>query len=458
MKNGEAARSAMKQARARVIRTPAATRRRYARALACGAAAPFVLAIACATPALAASAAPGWRAIVLKGAAMPQLIGADENHLEVLAIHKGRAAPIPFQVDEVLPDGRYALPEGPEPLLDDSPGILDRDDEVAMMLSDLGDRAGKHDTLPVGALAIEALDSLSGARRWAYIAAVPAPRRSPVSYVRYQPAESRIDTASYRMTFRGDFPVALALKDDRGEPAPSLIDASEVRVTARVLMIFKLRLSGRGVTNRVLAWHAGPIRLIRRVSHSVKLVFGIRSPQVVSGESFYRDYAEDSFVARVRWVPRVFFGDARVRTWLNFVGIGGFTLSWPGMEAAPLRIGAGDSATLDAIQRDPPYAQWLALKGGGKIVIQTFMPSPDLDVIRPRLFYHCGGAAAPEASAVCTGPTQIGYLMTGWENLSAGTHRLKSTLLVVPGSADPHRLARELAAEPVVTVAPATPH
>ncbi|MFZ1119482.1 MAG: hypothetical protein WAN81_04545, partial [Candidatus Binataceae bacterium] len=94
-----------------------------------------------ASPALADPLKSNWRTIVLKGAAMPQLVGNPESHLEMLALHDGRLAPIPFQVDEVLPDGRYALSDGPAPLADDSPGILDRDDEIAMMLSDLGDRA-----------------------------------------------------------------------------------------------------------------------------------------------------------------------------------------------------------------------------------------------------------------------------------------------------------------------------
>jgi len=86
-------------------------------------------------------------------------------------------------------------------------------------------------------------------------------------------------------------------------------------MTARVLMFLNLRLNANGVSNRTLAWHRGPVRLIRRVSHSVKLVFGIESPRVLSEESFYREYAEDSFVARVLWLPRLFFG-GRTRTHL----------------------------------------------------------------------------------------------------------------------------------------------
>lgn len=405
------------------------------------------------------SASARWRAVVLKGAALPQLNGAEETHLEVLAIHGGRPEPIPFQVDEMLPDGRYALPDGPEPLADDSPGILDCDDEVAMMLSDLGERAGAaaRAGLPAGALEIEVLDLLTGARRWAYIAAVANPRLSAVHYVSYDAGEARVDGAGYRMTFRGDFPIALELKGASGETSPSLIEGSEVHVSAKVLTVFKLRISGEGVSNRVLAWHLGPIRLIRRVAHSVKLILGIKSPEVASSEIFYRDYAQDAFVARVLWLPRVLFGDVRVRTWLDFVGLRGFSLWWSGMNRSPLRLDQPDPALVDEIQRDPPHVSWLAMRGGGKTIIQTFTPSPDLDVIRLQLYY-CDGTSPSAASQGCAGATlHVGYLMTGWENLAAGTHRLNSLLLVLPDDADPSRLARELASEAVVSINPVSP-
>ena len=247
------------------------------------------------------------------------------------------------------------------------------------------------------------------------------------------------------MTFRGDFPIGLALRDGRGNLSPSLIEGSQVQVTALVLMLFKLRLSANGVANRVLAWHSGPIRLIRRVSHSVKLVFGIKSPPVLSEESLLpRVRAEDSFVARVLWVPRLFFSDVRVRTWLDFTGLNGFTLSWSGMERQPFEPGAGSAAATSKIRREPPEVKWLALRGGGKIVMQTFTPSPDLATLRRQLYY-CDGTAAgyipatsdysgsDDTGSDCTGGAlQIGYSMTGWENLAAGTHRVDSVLMVLP--------------------------
>jgi hypothetical protein len=165
----------------------------------------------------------------------------------------------------------------------------------------------------------------------------------------------------------------------------------------------------------------------------------------------------------VLWVPRLFFGDVRVRTWLDFTGLNGFTLAWSGMEQQPLEPGAGSAVATAEIQRDPPDVKWLALNGGGKIVMQTFTPSPDLATLRRRLYY-CDGTAAPDTSrrrssdyagSDCTGAAlQIGYSMTGWENLAAGTHRINSVLMILPDSVDADAVARELATQPAVSVRP----
>src|SRR5262249_44122754 len=97
----------------------------------------WLVAVLCASR---VSASPReWQPLILKGSQLSSLSGVDIGHLEVLAIHSGKAEPIPFQVDEVSPEGSYVLPEGPARM----PGNAVRrtfsaDDEIALMLSDLG--------------------------------------------------------------------------------------------------------------------------------------------------------------------------------------------------------------------------------------------------------------------------------------------------------------------------------
>jgi hypothetical protein len=94
-------------------------------------------------------------------------------------------------------------------------------------------------------------------------------------------------------------------------------------------------------------------------------------------------------------------------------------------------------------------------------VMQTFTPSRDFATLRRRLYY-CNGAAPVDASRQASsdcegGALQIGYLMTGWENLAPGTHRVNSVLMVLPDSAEPDAVARELEIAPVVNVRPMRP-
>ena len=72
---------------------------------------------------------------------MPQLCQRPLNQFEVLAMREGKLAPIPFQIDQINPDGNYVLPEGPATGPSTHPGVLDAKDEIVMMIADLGERA-----------------------------------------------------------------------------------------------------------------------------------------------------------------------------------------------------------------------------------------------------------------------------------------------------------------------------
>ncbi len=99
----------------------------------------------------AADASPRtWQPLILKGASLTQLLGQRIDRLEVLAVGHGKLEPIPFQVDQALPGGSLALGEEAEPSADDSSGVLERDDELVMMVSDLGECSINPDGLAPG--------------------------------------------------------------------------------------------------------------------------------------------------------------------------------------------------------------------------------------------------------------------------------------------------------------------
>lgn len=403
----------------------------------------------------AVSASPRtWQPITLKGGQFPALCGVAANRLEVIAIHGGAPGPIPFQVDEVLADGRYALPSGPRPTPERSPDVLDSRDEIVMMVSDFGDRATEPAALASGAFEIELHDPLGGPDRYAYLAAADHPRINPAKYVEYEPARDVIETEHYRLGLRNGIPIDYAVQSRMHSAAPNVLDRFKIRVSARVLKLFNFRVNEDAVENGLLAWRAGPIRIIRRLSHSVHVILGIRAPQVTNSDFFYRDSVENPFRIRFPWVPRLLFGDIRVRMDLDFTDLDGYALAWSGTSGAPLPIAQAAAS----LKGEPPHAEWIALNGAGRVVIQMIAPASDLALLDRRLYFHDDPATPDPPERVRGEHPGIGYAITGWENLSAGEHRLTSMLLTAEDRYDAGVLMREYQRPPAITVRPASVH
>ncbi|MGH8013562.1 MAG: hypothetical protein ACREQ4_13785 [Candidatus Binataceae bacterium] len=397
------------------------------------------------------ASARSWQPLILKGSELPQLLGAREDRFEMLAVHDGKLVPIPFQVDEVLPDGRYALPHGMDPVKDDRPGIFDRDDQIAVMLSDLGVRA-QSSALPKAALEIQVADPLGGPDRYAYIAAVDKPARSTVRYIHFDPARDTIKTSYYRIGMTGGWPTDFALRHGIEADPPNLIDRFKVRTTARILGLFSYHMNENDVRSTLLGWKVGPVRMIRRERHSVNIFLGVHSPGVHSQVFLYRNFMENPTKVNFPWIPRLIFTWLHVRVDVDYIGLHNFELSWQGMKEAPIAVGS-QSVAEKALEheRPGPQAKWVALRGDGRIMIQTLKPSPDLAIVHRYLYYRYSNTPDPPEKYPGQHPG-IGYMTTGWRNLSSGAHVVDSYFVIANGSYSPARFLKELATPPRVTV------
>ncbi len=393
-----------------------------------------------------------WQPLIIKGGQAPQLCKRPLNQFEVLAMRDGKLAAIPFQIDQINPDSKYVLPEGPQPVAPQHPGVLDAKDEIVMMIADLGERAKPEATLPPGAFEIAMSDPLGGPIRYAYIATDAHPILSPLHYVDYDAAKNSIDTDHYRFGYTRGVPSDYAPQSRKHEDGPNLLDRFKIRVRATVLKLFHFNLNEDKVDNRLLAWKVGPVRVVRLLTHSVRVVFGIRSPEVTNYDFFYRDCVENPFKVRFPWVPRVLFGDIKVRMDLDFTGLDGYAISWSRMHDGPLRI--GDPKLLKISQSDPPRVEWIALRGGGRMIIQTIAPTSDLQLLDRRLYFNDDPNIPDPPERVRGEHPGIGYAMTGWENLASGSHTLVSMLIDAPQDYDADVLLREYQAPPSVAIRP----
>ncbi len=231
-----------------------------------------------------------------------------------------------------------------------------------------------------------------------------------------------------------------------------MIDGFEVRLRARVLGLFDLSLTGNDIEGRALAYRTGPLRVVRRVAHRVRLWFRIRSPEVSTVEFFYRDFSEASFTVRVP--PHVLFRDIQGRLAMDFIDLRNFWLLCSGMEQSAVRIGEPE-AQHQSLEKPAPNADWVALRGDGRLMLQTFLPTPDLLQIKPQLYYRHGLPAWGTPRVDRIEHNVVGTVMTGWENLSRSAHRFDPVMISAPDSYNPDLLLKELSAPLLVTVRPA---
>lgn len=363
-----------------------------------------------------------WEPIVVPGSKLYPLVAAQDNQLEVLALHNHQLAPIPFQLDEVRSDGEFALSEGPHPLVSDHPNIFGLRDEVAMMFSDLGERVADTRLLPFKALEIEVTASPGAASRYAYIAAVDKPSHSSRQYVHYEPELQSVRTDDYGLTMKNELPDIFALERS-GTNSETIAHGFEASASARLLKLFPIGFSERDVKSEIVAYKLGPIRLIRKLRHRVSLGLGIDSPSVTRTDFFYRDSIDEPLIIHLPWIPRILFGDIRVRVDMVLQSTSGLTLSWSGVDGSNFRV---SDPALDMNVKAHPVANWLTLRDQDAALVGGFLPAPALDALTLQLYYRGpGGVLNSQADP------RIGYLLTGWEGLSKGPHRVDFTLIQV---------------------------
>jgi hypothetical protein len=396
-----------------------------------------------------------WQPVVIRGAEVPAMLGARENQIEVLAMRTGVPVPIPFQIDEVIPDGRFALTDGAEPLADDSPGVFDRDDQLVAMISDFGERAPTSASLTSGAIEISVTDPLGGPPRYAYAAVTANPRISTARYIDYSPDRQTFETDSYRLALTNELESDLAMQSARGSTAPNLIDRFKVRAVAKILRLFNFSLNEDEVEKRLVGWHAGPIRVVRSMAHRIRIALGIKAPEVASTDLFYRNLFEAPFLVKFPWVPRALLDDVRVRMDIDFASLDGYTLSWDGMDGAPVTMGVANERAQVAARIRDANVNWFAVRSDRSILIRALAPNPELAALTRRFYFNDDPNSGDAPERVIGEHPGVGFQTTGWERLARGPHSMDVMLAVLPAAYDPAKFHVELAHPVSISAAPA---
>ena len=211
--------------------------------------------------------------VVISGEKFPSLLGADTAYLGLFAFRDGRLAPIPFQIDEKLPNGEYVFTKGEKATQDPDPSF-DANDELVFMLFDAGERAGTINLAGVEkAYEIEISEPGKEGKAWAYFClfSKPAPR-SPKDYVQLKYIADKDSYLIVARNYKYSSPQQavyydyLAIKKPDGSYTPDLVDRLKIRGKVWILFgTIKVPFYfDKLVHSRITAWKDGAVRVIKR--------------------------------------------------------------------------------------------------------------------------------------------------------------------------------------------------
>jgi hypothetical protein len=377
---------------------------------------------------------------LVAGADLHCLLGVPSERVGLVAC-RNECEPIPWQLDERGSDGQLALESGPLPNPDDSPGVIDENDEIRWMVEDAG-RSMRPQEHPDGVrcgVEIRLAERETHYRGYLYAFVWPdrAPR-SARSYVHYDPERDVITGRRVALGFGGATPQYLALVSAGGEEQANLLDRLKVRASAWFLGVIPVSRDESDLTTEFVAWHGGPIRVIRRQRQWVRVGFGIRSPTFGSYTYFYRDSAELPVSLGLNFPPTYFFHRICIRAVLDFRDLRGWNVLGEGM-TDPLPIGSMSEQDIERL--NGLSGDWFALIGPEVTLVQFLGTSSSLATLKSRLLYTEHGEPQEPEDVPGEMPA-IGYLLSDWEDVPAGKHWFSSTSFALPPGEDPRDFVR----------------
>jgi hypothetical protein len=377
-----------------------------------------------------------YEAVEVPASRLHRLGGTPIARLGVLAAHGGRLAPIPFQVDERR-GRKLALPGGAEPTTDDKPDVLDFEDLLVFMACDAGEQrsvAELEQALgPAGAgapwreLRIE--DPLRHVSAFVYVVAADRPPTTDERYVTYDPGGDLVRAARYRIGLVNALPTYFALASGTAV-TPNLIDGLRLRAEATLRAdLAHWRLNEQQGHHELIAWRAGPVRVIRRSRHHVVIGLGIHLTAGVANTYFYPRHVYGPGSLKLPFSPGILFRDISAYGGVDGRDLRGWRYHAPGTPEKGFLV---DGHMDDAERAFSSSGDWFVLAHqDGALLFVTRMSENLRSAIALRLVYR-DDASRPNSPESVPGTVPLaGYEGRGIEKLPGGRYQFALHIFVL---------------------------
>ena len=367
---------------------------------------------------------------VIAGHRLPSLLGTPLQQISLHTYSQGTLAPLIFQIDPKDSRGRYHIQATPTDQNQPDAAVLDKNDELVLRLRDSGQKippASEFVSLNT-LVEIQLVDAESGITGWIY--ASSGNRRRPLPsdrFISYLPATDSVRSDLYFIGFSRQMPFLIDsfhwnLGKDQGR-SPDISDTMKIRHRGLFLGFLPFERTQDDYSSKLVAVKAGPLRVIRRTSNRIRMLWTLKTPRL------YVDYVmmTDGFIMdTVIDVPfniGLFFSNIETLT----------TVDWNDDPQLPkLTIHAPDGVTSLAVDgrmsadervfNTVNARQFAVSSSFGRLSVRLEMA--DDFPIRPWLFLRDDSTQAdpPENRSGQFG--NVGFRTTEWERIDSGEHHL----------------------------------
>lgn len=374
--------------------------------------------------------------VVLSGADVPGMSGTRVDQVAVFACKSGKPAPIHSQVDELNEEERVVSRFGKAAKIapDATPGVIDDNDQLVLMLSELGGRCTVEQMSMLQGTLLEAKIEASHLKEpvYAYILLgqeFPSPR----ALVRYTPGEDVVNSTAYAWGFAKDNPWLfnfMDLKDLQGnKPQRGVLDRAKARFKVNsVGKMMVLNFTEEDIESQLEGIRVGPVRIVRELDVELNFIPGLEPDANVT---YYQYERALHFIVRFKLPAQaaMFLSSMELRVGFDFSDLRGLRFSTKALPQGALIDGQTIAGEEVIPFGDEP---WFMMTGRGVNLVAGVDWPREINV-EPNAFFIDDLKAANPPERVPGSMPMVGYVLTGWEGLDAKWYTVTGTLALLPG-------------------------
>lgn len=208
---------------------------------------------------------------VVKGEQLPALQGKSFANYSLMVVSGNTLSPIPFQFDERNEGGFLYAPGGKLKLVG-TENVLDKEDELAFMLHDAGEKAAPAQLqLAEGKVISEVKVNVGDHQRYVYLVEGNT-QRSDKHYTHFDSKTGLIKTTAYSLQVQPDNLLMWSDFIYQGyAEQKSILDTMKIRANGRLGFV-KATINNKLIPNKIVAVKNGPVRSIIEMDASIGLL------------------------------------------------------------------------------------------------------------------------------------------------------------------------------------------